>query len=259
MKRMPWFRMYSEAVDDEKLRLLAFEDRWHFVALLCCKCAGVLDSDDPLLRRKLAVKLGLGIRELDEVARRLSEVDLIDFETMQPLHWEERQFQSDSSTDRVKAYRERMKREGNVSVTAQDTDTDTDTETDTENKTKAPAKPARFDPLKIALPECITAGAWAEWIAYRRSRKLTVSEKTMNAQVAKLAEWHAAGHQPADIIAASITNGWQGLFEPKMPTHGRPAPRDDRSRAHYDRTADTETMKRQMAKYNIQPYDGEQF
>lgn len=130
MKKMPWFRMYSEAVDDEKLRLLAFEDRWHFVAILCCKCAGILDSDDPLLRRKMAVKLGLGIRELDEVVRRLSEVGLIDFDTMQPLHWDERQFQSDSSTDRVKAYRERMKRGRNVSVTAQDTETDTDTETD---------------------------------------------------------------------------------------------------------------------------------
>lgn len=130
MKKMPWFRMYSEAVDDEKLRLLAFEDRWHFVAILCCKCSGVLDSKDPLLRRKMAVKLGLGIRELDEVARRLSEVGLIDFETMQPLHWEERQFQSDRSTDRVKAYRERMKRGGNVSVTAQDTETETDTDTE---------------------------------------------------------------------------------------------------------------------------------
>jgi len=25
MKAMPWFRMYTEAIDDEKLRLLAFE------------------------------------------------------------------------------------------------------------------------------------------------------------------------------------------------------------------------------------------
>lgn len=257
MKKMPWFRMYSEAVDDEKLRLIAFEDRWHFVAILCCKCAGVLDSDDPLLRRKIAVKLGLGIRELDEVARRLSEVGLIDFETMQPLNWDERQFQSDSSTDRVKAYRERMKREGNVSVTAQETETETDTETDTEKKTKAPGKPARFDPLAFHMPPCIPADAWKEWIAYRRSRKLTVSEKTIKAQVAKLAEWHAAGHQPADIISTSITNGWQGLFEPKTPASVRTAARDERSRAHYDRSADTATMMRQIEKYNIQPYDGE--
>lgn len=34
-------------------------------------------------------------------------------------------------------------------------------------------------------------------------------------------------------------------------------PRDERSRAHYDRSADTATMMRQIEKYNIQPYDGE--
>lgn len=35
------------------------------------------------------------------------------------------------------------------------------------------------------------------------------------------------------------------------------APRDERSRAHYDRSADTATMMRQIEQYNIQPYDGE--
>lgn len=86
MSKYPWFRLYTETVDDEKLRLLAFEDRWHFVALLCCKGSGLLDSgdDDSLLRRKLAVKLGLSVREFEEVAGRLSEVALIDAETLQP-------------------------------------------------------------------------------------------------------------------------------------------------------------------------------
>lgn len=80
-----WFRMWSEAVDDEKLRLLAFEDRWHFVAILCCKAQGLLDDPGELMQRKVAVKLGLRLRELDEVARRLAEVGLIDITTLQPL------------------------------------------------------------------------------------------------------------------------------------------------------------------------------
>ena len=131
MKGFSWFRFYAEAVDDEKLRLLAFEDRWHFVALLCCKSAGILDGEDANLRaRKVAVKLGLDLRELGEVARRLEEVGLICAATLQPLAWDHRQFQSDSSTDRVKAYRERMKRNGNVSVTPQETETETETETE---------------------------------------------------------------------------------------------------------------------------------
>jgi hypothetical protein len=102
----PWFRLYTEAVDDEKLRLLAFEDRWHFIALLCCKGKGILDEDNPdLIRRKVAVKLGLDPRTLDDVARRLAEVGLIDAQTLQPLAWNSRQFASDH--DRTNAERQR--------------------------------------------------------------------------------------------------------------------------------------------------------
>jgi len=138
MKKRQWFRLWSEMVDDEKLRLLAFEDRWHYVAILCCKAGGVLDAEcEPQLwRRKMAVKLGVQLRELEEIARRLAEVDLIDRETLQPLNWASRQFESDYSTDRVRQYRERqkkqrvgdMKRPCNVSETPPETDTETDTD-----------------------------------------------------------------------------------------------------------------------------------
>ena len=132
----PWFRMYSEAVDDEKLRLLACEDRWHFVALLCLKCQGVLDAgdDESMLRRKVAVKLGLQLRELEAVELRLQEVGLIG-EGFQPVAWNERQYKSDTSAERTRAYRERMKRHGDVTVTAQETDTDSDS--DAEVKTSS--------------------------------------------------------------------------------------------------------------------------
>lgn len=100
-----WFRLWSEAVDDEKLRLLAYEDRWHFIAILCCKAQGLLDNPGDLMQRKVSVKLGLQVRELDEVARRLAEVGLVDAETLQPIAWESRQCPSDRSTERVRAWR----------------------------------------------------------------------------------------------------------------------------------------------------------
>jgi hypothetical protein len=135
----PWFRLYSEAVDDEKLRLLAFEDRWHFIALLCCKNNGILDTSDTdagLMRRKVAVKLGLDLRELGEVARRLAAVGLINEESLQPIKWNDRQFKSDTSAERTRAYRDRMKRHRDVTVTAQETHTETDTESDSETEVK---------------------------------------------------------------------------------------------------------------------------
>lgn len=112
MKTMPWFRVYHELLDDEKLRLLACEDRWHFIALLCCKAKGILDEGGTLLKRKVAVKLGLSTGELDEVARRLSEVDLIDKDSLQPLAWDERQARSDkdeTNAQRQQRYRDSRK------------------------------------------------------------------------------------------------------------------------------------------------------
>jgi hypothetical protein len=152
-------------VDDEKLRLLAFEDRWHFVALLCLKGQGVLDETGSLLFRKVAVKLGLDVRSVEEVARRLSEVGLIDEKTLQPIAWEARQFRSDSSAARVAAYRERkkqgVKRDGNVTVTAQDTDTDTDTDKEEEKKEEAPSPKS---PRGTALPkDWELPGDWRTW------------------------------------------------------------------------------------------------
>lgn len=133
---MQWFRLYSRMIDDDKLRLLAFEDRWHFVALCCLKSEGLLDEEsDDLRTRRIAVKLGVQLRELDEIGRRLREVGLVD-ETLSPIAWDELQFRSDASTDRVRAFRKRQqkqkdgtgKRSRNVTVTAQETEADTDTE-----------------------------------------------------------------------------------------------------------------------------------
>ena len=142
MADMPWLRLYTDTVDNEKIRLLAFEDRWHYIAILCCMQQGILKENDNLLIRKLSVKLGLQLREVEEVKRRLIEVNLID-DNFIPIGWNKHQFKSDNSTDRVRKYREnKVKQNGNVSkpllkrkCNAIDTDTDTDTDTE-QNKIK---------------------------------------------------------------------------------------------------------------------------
>ena len=110
MQKLPWFRVYTEIIDDEKIRLLAFEDRWHYIALLACKRAGMLDAGDQpgMLLRKLSVKLGLAVREVEAALARLEEVGLVDAGTAQPTGWDERQFEkSDSSSERVRRHRAR--------------------------------------------------------------------------------------------------------------------------------------------------------
>lgn len=142
IRKMPWLRLYTEIIDDEKLGLLAFEDRWHYVALLCLKGKGVLDeeADPELLMRKVAYKLGLTCSETEKVAARLAKMGLIDADTFQPLSWDNRQYESDfenTNAERQKRFRERKKGvTGSVTlrnVTVTPLDTDTDTETDTDN------------------------------------------------------------------------------------------------------------------------------
>jgi hypothetical protein len=177
MKDRAWFRLHVDAVDDEKLGLLAFEDRWHFVALLCCKAKGILDDTErpELIRRKVAHKLGLSLSELDNVARRLAEVGLIGFEGLQPLAWEARQYESDSSAERTREYRERLKqakRHGDVTVTPPDTETEADTERRERVATQLPALRAEDRPPssvseikkpKTLVPDCPHADILALW------------------------------------------------------------------------------------------------
>ncbi len=219
-KRLPWFRAYTEMMDDEKLRLLAFEDRWHFVAILCMKGAGILDESGPLLMRKAAVKMGLAVRELEEVARRLSEVGLIDAATLQPLAWDARQMKSDSSAERVQAYRERQKHAkhgGNVTVTAQDTDTDTDKEEDKKKATRKRAAPSFF-----VLPDWIDANHWEAWHSSAKRRNATPQQKQM--AVDKLAKWRDEGLDHAAALEYSAIGGYQGLFKPSPSHQARASP-----------------------------------
>ena len=193
---LAWFRMWTDAVDNPKLRLLAFEDRWHFVALCCLKRAGIVDKlDDPNRDRMIAVKLGVQARELDEIKRRLLEVRLID-EQLNPIGWDDRQFQSDRSTERVRAFRERRR---NVS----ETPPETETETETEKKDARARDPA---------PEGLNLDAWERWEQYRRAIRRPIKPASVLAAQRKLAGY---GSEQAAVVEHSIANGYQGLWEPK--------------------------------------------
>jgi len=158
MSNMPWLRLYSDMVDNEKVRLLSFDDRWHFIAILCCKQQGILDQNSELTERKLAVKLGVQLRELDEIKRRLFEVELVD-ENFQPIGWNEKQYKSDSSAERTRKYRENKKKsDGDDSATSQQRhsdalDTDTDTDTDKKNKQKTTFKKPTVDEISSYCQE----------------------------------------------------------------------------------------------------------
>jgi hypothetical protein len=46
MSELKWFRLHTNSVDNVKLRMLAFEDRWHYIAICCLKADGLLEKSD---------------------------------------------------------------------------------------------------------------------------------------------------------------------------------------------------------------------
>lgn len=162
MKPLLWFRVYAEAVDDAKLRVLDFGDRWQFIAILCCKAQGLLEGENAdLRRRQVAVKLGVDLATLDEISRRLSEVGLIERDTLQPLAWDHRQFKSDhdarNSTERVREWRDKKRNQDVTTVTPPhvtrlqprtEAEAETETEKDKVLRTSSPLVP------KGKLPAC---------------------------------------------------------------------------------------------------------
>lgn len=229
MSNMPWFRAYTEMVDDEKLRLLAFEDRWHYVALLCLKGQGVLDNNDPLMLRKVAVKLGVDLRTLDDVVRRLDEVGLIDAETLQPLGWDKRQMKSDSSAERVARFRAKKKQDqvddapavtGNAQSNADETllkresnaldkDTDTDKEEEKE-KTKPRARAAAPAPDFSSWPAEPSPQVVQDYLRHRREIKAPVTQTALNRLGAEAHRALAMGYSVDDFLAECMLRGWRG-------------------------------------------------
>lgn len=113
-KKLPWFRMYADFLNDPKLIRLAFEDQRHFIGVLALKCDGAIDdaADGDLLDRIVAQRLWIDHAVIRDVKRRLIAAGLIDAR-WQPLAWEKRQMRSDvdaTGAERQRRYREAQKR-----------------------------------------------------------------------------------------------------------------------------------------------------
>jgi hypothetical protein len=124
-----WFRFYADAMRHPKVARLSDAQFRLWVDLLAVAAErdGLIPPLDDL---KHVLK-----RRLDHLSRGVE--DLISGSLITPLEhgyqphsWEERQYKSDTSTERVRKYRAK----GNVSETAPDTESESETETEAEGR-----------------------------------------------------------------------------------------------------------------------------
>jgi hypothetical protein len=132
MKR-PWFRMHSRVKDDAKLQRLPPKLFKAWVNLCCIACE--FNGQLPRLE-SIAYSLHTSIKRSMEIINSLSKppFQLIDSDDSGSLHmhdWDEWQYQSDVSTERVRKFRESR---GNVSETLHETFRNAEGETDQRQK-----------------------------------------------------------------------------------------------------------------------------
>ncbi len=202
---MPWFRMYADFATDAKVQSMQEVMQRRRIMLFCLRCSDVTVT---LCDEELAFQLRISMDELAETKALFLRKGFID-ESWDVCNWDRRQYASDSSAARTKAYRERVK---NVTVTSHVTksdalDTDTDTDTDKSKEQKGGRPPA------LTLPEWLPESAWHDWHAFRNQRK-GWTQKARELSLASLTKLYAKGHDPTAVIERSIERGWTGLFEP---------------------------------------------
>ena len=123
----PWFRLYSEFAHDPKIQMLPEAMQRRYVMLLCLRCSETLET---LHETEIAFQLRLDEAQLLETKQLFISKNFID-KHWKILNWDKRQFVSDSSTMRVRKYRDKKKQDSNDDETlpkrpsnAVDTDTD---------------------------------------------------------------------------------------------------------------------------------------
>lgn len=192
-----WLRLYRGAVNNPKVQRLGLEAVGFWTNCLCL-------SDDEGRLPKLS-DLAWSMRVSETVAetflKRLHETGLLEKKgAWFVLHdWHEHQFKSDSSTDRVRRFRQKQhETQRNVSETAQNRDRDrADTETDSEQKdsvaTQLPAAPpAKPLDLKTELWKTTAAFLTARGVPDARARSFVGSLRKDHPDAAILNAFAAA-------------------------------------------------------------------
>lgn len=155
---MKWFKLYPEIANHPRLRILSFEDRWHYVSLMCAKADGTLDQPNDKLRdQMLSVHLGLSPVEMAAVKERLMDVELIS-QDWDIINWEDKQSSDATGAARKRRQRAREKlakeerskniknKEQNVTVTGQSRDIE---------KEEKVERIWKLFPKKVAKSKCV--------------------------------------------------------------------------------------------------------
>ncbi|WJO34801.1 hypothetical protein LU690_08545 [Pseudomonas monteilii] len=108
---MDWFRMYGEFATDPKVQMMNEAMQRRLVMLFCLECSNGLETFH-VTERETSIAFALRVSDEEIAATKavfLAKGFINDDWTLR--NWSKRQYVSDSSTARVRAHREKKKRE----------------------------------------------------------------------------------------------------------------------------------------------------
>lgn len=234
-----WFRLYSEFASDPKVQTLSEPLQRRLVMVFCLRCGDVLGT---LCDEEIAFALRISPLELEQTKTAFVLKGFVD-EHWNVLNWDKRQFTSDSSTERTRKYRERLRTSPIQSRTSQNGHSDaldqnrTDTEQNrTEHtQTAAYAASVRRDVFELSPPGTVQTstkidvefderfwpavwhkeGKLAAKNAYRKARRKYSADVIVNAAIEQgpfITEAARRGCR-SEILPATWLNGGRFLDE----------------------------------------------
>jgi len=226
---MPWFRMYSEILDDRKIARISRAAEvpkatvigvWTVLLALASESperGSLLISDNiPFTVEELCDETGLDHDTFSAIMTQLQSLGMLalEGETYKVVKWGTRQYASDNSTERVKRFRQRQKatnetfqgngdetlqqRYSNVAVTPSDTDTDTDTDTEGEGETRTHTPPREnLAALRIYYEEtdCGLSETWRD----RVQDTIGSQKKDLDRWRQTIIAWLGCGWRPGNV------------------------------------------------------------
>ena len=230
---MDWFRMYGDMPNDPKIGTLSDSQFRTWVELLCAACKAEKLGSTGLTMDTVNWSLR---RNVTETLQHLFDKGLIALNADSEIAicaWEKRQYESDSSTERVQRYRAK-KASASTEKPVEDGPKDEtlpkrssngleQNRTDTEQN-RAEQRPSAQ--LAAELPDWLAPDLWRDWEDHRKAKKAKMTPKAAELCIADLSKLRDQGHDPKAVIEHCIKNGWTGIFPPKEGQHARASPGD---------------------------------
>ena len=172
---MDWFRMYGEMMDDPKIGTLDDAAFRTWVELLCTACKAEDGGNTHLTENDIDWAFRRNARETLQKLLQRDLVTVTETGEIVITSWEKRQKKSDSSTDRVRAHRQKAKQDKDLQQDSQDETLQkrkgNGLEKRREEKNKDTSLDAMFDEFWTAYPKKVSKAA-----ALKAYRKIKPSE-----------------------------------------------------------------------------------